>query len=150
MDGEQRKIQYCANASQFCVFSCRWLQGLPPRCFMHMRTKRYAYTFSAHTPSVKPHFHGMCTQYRCTGSGYIALPNQYDLEGVFHTPFYTSWSIHWSSFVGSRWATLGPNSSKSFYPAPKNQNPWPASLPPPNQQTGARKKRRTYRLTTGN
>ena len=44
---------------------------------------------SAHTPSAKPHLHGMCTQYRCTGPGYVVFSDQNDIEGARRTRFHT-------------------------------------------------------------
>ena len=87
-------------------------------------------TSSAHTPSAKPHLHGMCTQYRCAGQGYVSFSYQYVLEGVFHTLFpHNNYGIS-TGAVMSVVGELIPvqatqNHSNRGRP---NQNPLPLSL----------------------
>ena len=45
-------------------------------------------TSSVHTPSAKPHLHGMCTQYRCTGPGFVVSHTSM-IEGGCSTHFST-------------------------------------------------------------
>ena len=47
------------------------------------------HTSPALTPWAERHLHGMCTQYRCTGPGYVVFSDQNDVEGARRTLFHT-------------------------------------------------------------
>ena len=65
--------------------------GTVSRLFFALGVKTLR-TASAHPPTVKPHIHGVSTQYRCTTvaqATYIEFSNQYNFEGAFHALFHT-------------------------------------------------------------
>ena len=107
-------------------------------------------TSPALTPWAERHLHGMCTQYRCTGPGYVVFSDQNDIEGarrtLFHTIICPGISTGAVISVVGELISIEASRNHSNRGRPKTERHYPH--PPPSQTKMRRKqKRRTYRFT---
>ena len=141
MDGEsQRHVLLC---KRFVLCSSLSLVGGTPSLLLFAHASKTLRTSPAHTPSAKRYLHGMCTQYRCTGPGYVAFSYQNDIEGAFRTRFHTIINSGIStgaviSVVGALISVqVSQNQSNRGRPKTKIQDPHP----PPSQIKMRRKQK---------